>query len=111
MLLDFIGFLLVGRLLVFFLQEFPFDKFFLIGGLFKEGKFLKQLLECDLCLGFWVYSFIAFAFGVDILKDMDINTLILGKVVTGAVASFIVHIFRIGWVTKFGVVIVENEHD
>jgi hypothetical protein len=106
MLLQIIGFLLVGRLLVFILQEFPFHKIF--PALFGEGKFLKQLLDCPLCLGVWVYWFFSILLDIDFIYQMFyIEIPILNNLITGVIASFIVYIFCLGWFVRFGTTIVE----
>jgi len=97
MLLQLVGFLLVGRLAVYLLQKFPFH--------FKEGGFLEQLFLCDLCLGVWLFTGLSFIMHVDFIKDMfGIYVPVINQFLTGAIASFVVHIFRIGWNTKFQIV-------
>jgi len=104
MLLQVIGFLLVGRLVVFVLQKFPFIKIPFIGNLFKEGKFLEQLFGCDLCLGVWVYAFLSYLFQVDFVKDIfGKDIVVINSLITGMIASFVVYIFAIGWNTRFGI--------
>lgn len=108
MLLRFVGFLLVGRLVIFFIQEFPLHKLSFIGNFFSEGKFLKELFDCDLCLGVWIYWFLSIIIGIDVIYDMFCVFIpIIGNLITGMIASFLVHIFRIGWITKFGITVVE----
>jgi hypothetical protein len=94
-------YLLVGKLVVFAIQKFPLDKLFFIGKFFQEGKFLEQLWKCDFCLGFWVYTFLAFAFPVNYLNEY-VNVPILNQALTGLISSFVMHLISIGWKDKFG---------
>lgn len=104
-MLDLLAFLLIGRLATFFLQKFPFSKLWLVGGLFAEGKFLKSLFDCDLCLGFWVFLILSIVFDAYLIQTrIDI----ISSILTGMVASFLVHVFAIGWQTKFGITYLEN---
>ena len=101
-----IGFLLVGRLVVFVLQKFPLQKVIFIGRLFEEGKFLEQLFECDLCLGFWLYSTLSFIYDVNLVTELG-YVVIISNILTGALSTFVVHLLSIGWKNKFGVFLVE----
>ena len=106
MLSQIIGFLLVGRLVIFVLQKFPFRKVIFIGRLFEEGKFLEQLFACDLCLGLWTYFLLALLMKMNIVYELT-SIEVLSQFLTGAIASFLVHIFSLGWHTKFSVIIVQ----
>lgn len=94
-------YLLVGKLIIFAIQKFPFRKLPFIGGLFEEGRFLEQLWGCDFCLGFWVYTLLAFAFPVNYLNEY-VNVPILSQALTGLISSFVMHLISIGWKDKFG---------
>jgi hypothetical protein len=105
MILDFLIFAITGRILIFLFQKFPKEKLPFIGTLFLEGKFLEELFSCDLCLGFWVYFGLAFIFG-DFVPTIDYVP-ILSEFITGAITTFIVHIFSVGWNAKFQNFIIE----
>ena len=108
MLLQLIGFLLVGRLVVFVLQKFPFRKIPFIGRLFEEGKFLEQLFGCSLCLGVWVYATLGYLLRIDLVRDaFGVYIVAVSPLITGMIASFVVYIFEIGWTTRFGVLEVK----
>lgn len=99
-----IGFLLVGRLLVFVLQKFPFRKT-IIGKFFKEGKFLEQLFSCELCLGCYVYAFVGYLLRIDFISELfGVYVIAFNEIMTGIIASFVVYIFAIGWQTRFGII-------
>jgi hypothetical protein len=97
---EFVIFLLVGRLIIWTLQNFPLAKLPSIGVLFGEDKGLAKLVECDFCLGFWVYFGLAFAFKINLL---DFNVAVISEALTGLLAAFIMHIFMIGLKEKFSV--------
>lgn len=95
-------FCFVGRVLVFVLQKFPFRHVWIIGGWWGEGKFLRQLFDCDLCLGVWVYTVLSAVMGMNILYEYVYIPLV-SELITGMTISFIVWIFRNGWETLFRV--------
>lgn len=97
-------YLLIGKLIIFSLQKFPFSKIF--PGLFREGRFLEQLFSCDFCLGFWVYTGLAFLFEMNFLYEY-FDTVFIREVLTGVTASFVMHLLSIGWNDKFGTILVE----
>ena len=99
----FVIYALVGKIIIFLLQKFPKHSLPFIGKLFREGKFLGELFDCDLCLGFWIYSGLAFLLDVNIIGEVPI----LSEFITGAITTFIVHIFSVGWNSKFQNIIIE----
>lgn len=105
MLLQLVVFLLVGRLVIFVLQKFPFQKVPFIGRLFEEGKFLEQLFACSFCLGCWAYAILGHVFSVDIVVELfGVYIVAFNEILTGVIASFVVYIFGIGWQTRFGII-------
>ena len=97
-------YLLIGKLLIYTLQKYPFPDIF--PRLFREGGFLKKLLDCDFCLGFWVYFLMAFVFGMNFFSEY-FYIAIISEGLTGISASFIMHLLSIGWKDKFGTFLVE----
>jgi hypothetical protein len=74
----------------------------------EEIKTIKYLHECDLCLGFWIFTFLAFIFDVDLLYAVgEIHLPMVGEAIVGGITSFLLHIFSIGWREKFHTVIIE----
>ena len=105
MILEFVIYALVGRIIVFLLQKFPKHKLPFIGRrLFREGELLDELFDCDLCLGFWVYFGLAFFVDVNIA---NVDVPVVSEFIAGAVTTFIVHIFSVGWNSKFQNYIIE----
>ena len=68
---------------------------------------LQELVDCDFCLGFWVFSLLAWALGINLLTPVYIP--VFSEAATGLIASFFVHMARIGWTTKFGIVRLGDE--
>ncbi len=73
----------------------------------QKRKTIEYLHECDLCSGVWVYAILAFFMQMDLLSALGFWYVpIICEVVTGAVMSFLVHIFVLGWKARFEVIIV-----
>ena len=102
----------IGKLFIFLIQKSPYSKYFI--SLFRGGgrAFLEELFGCGLCLGFWVYFLLALVFD---WADIDVYIIdvqhahIISAIITGAVTSFIVHVFSVGWKDLFGVFEVGGE--
>jgi len=105
-MLQFVGLALVGKIIIFLLQRFPKHTLPIIGKLFREGKLLDELFACDMCLGVWIYFGLAFLFDVDINGEM-FYVPILSEFIIGMVTSFVVHIFSVGWNSKFQTLVIE----
>ena len=71
-----------------------------------QNNFIKNLLSCDLCWGFWVYGWVSFIMGEVLFRDYYYLP-IFSEVVTGGISSFIVHVFVLGWKSKFEVLVIE----
>lgn len=108
MILSYIVYASIGRLIIFLLQKFPLHDT-LEGMGFSEGKFLHDLFSCDLCLGVWVYTILAFIMQIDILKGWFEPIPIINEIITGAATSFIVHLIRIGWQTEYTETVIKVE--
>ncbi len=88
-----LGYLVLGKVLIYLWQKFPFPKGY---------KIISGLHECDLCSGVWIYFFAALLFRMDLLNLFGLPYYpILNEGITGGVISFVVHIFSVGWKTKF----------
>jgi len=99
-------FALVGKLLIFLFQKFPKPTLPIIGKLFREGRLLDDLFSCDLCLGFWVYSGLAFLFEINLLKEF-FYVPFLSEFISGAIISFIIHLISAGWEAKYQNIVIE----
>jgi len=73
----------------------------------QKIKTIEYLHECDLCSGCWIYFILAIFMQMDLLKVLLFTYVpFVSQFVTGCITSFIVHIFLLGWKSKFEVVIV-----
>ena len=87
--------LLVGRLAIWLIQINGFTQRWL-----KSGGLLRELVDCDLCLGVWVYAGLAGLMRVNLIESGYVP--VVNEVLSGALASFAVHLAVIGWRSKFG---------
>lgn len=72
-------------------------------------KWLKELRACGLCLGTWICFGTYFLFGIGILDGLPQTILvqIANPIITAAISSFIIFLFRLGWQSKYGVYIAK----
>lgn len=97
-------FAVFGKLLIYLWQMFPLP-------VSDKKTYISQLVyklhQCDLCSGVWIYCIIALLFGIDIIQaEFGYTVQIAGALVTGAITSFVVHIFSLGWREKFEVIVI-----
>ena len=85
----FVLFLLIGKLIMFLARKSPY---------FQWGDFLKALLDCELCLGVWVYFLLALVFHLNLFSDY---VPLLSESITGSVMSFVMWLLTEGWNAKF----------
>jgi len=74
--------------------------------LLYRWEYLKQLFECDLCLGVWVYFFLTFLFGINYFYNFTYIP-IISEFIIGAVTSFLMHLITLGWKEKFTILYLE----
>jgi hypothetical protein len=91
----------LGKLLIYLFQKFP-----LAQSLFNRRESLKKLYECDLCLGVWIYFFLALIVGVDKFYEWTYVPVII-EFFIGAVTSFVIHLVSLGWKDKFTILYLE----
>jgi hypothetical protein len=98
-MIDFAGWLLfaaTGRVLVYLWMLFPEPPFV------KLPWYIEKLHRCDLCAGTWVYAILAIALQIDLFGMGNWIT----QAATGAITSYLVHVFMIGLKEKFSPPIV-----
>jgi hypothetical protein len=90
--------ILVGKTCIYTIQKFP---------LVQKIKmpFLNRLFSCPLCLGVWVYFFLAVLFRVALFKSVFYFP-VVSELVTGAIVSLAVHLFSIGFQEVFGTLVI-----
>jgi len=98
---ELVGFLLLGKLSIYLLQIFPPAKKLTQ----RLGQTAQHFFECDLCLGVWVYFILSELFDYSVL---DTPYKLINWFLTGAILSFIAHIFALGWKAKFEPLIISD---
>ena len=98
-MLNLLFFLAAGRLLIWLLQTNG-----LMRSVWAWKPILTELGGCDLCLGFWVYLGLA----VFLPAPFGIWPDAIEAVMLAAIASFAVHLMRLGWQIKFGGVVIDE---
>lgn len=97
MTIEFLALVVLGRVLLYAIQDVA--KNVQLRGL------LKKLVSCDFCLGCWLY------FGLFLVYDQSIVGIphipILSHFLLGILVSLILHVFVIGWKTKFETIVIE----
>ncbi len=88
--------LFLGRLVIYTIQVNHLTQ-----SLFSLHAKLIELRDCDFCLGFWVFGLLAWALGINLIAPVYIP--VLSEALSGLLASFAVHVFRLGWEMKFGI--------
>lgn len=99
MTIEFLLYLLIGRVLIYLGMKFP---------PLAESKIevIKRAWECSECCGVWVYSILSAVMGVCLFRDVFYVPFI-SELSTGGITAIMVHIFVRGWTEKFSVVVIE----
>jgi hypothetical protein len=70
-------------------------------------QWLRELHNCDLCSGVWVYGILSFFTGLDLLEVTGFGYIpLVGAIITGILVSWLVHIFILGWKAKYEIIVV-----
>jgi hypothetical protein len=89
-------YVVTGKLFIYLGQSVPLPK------VLQNIKLIAYWHSCDLCFGVWVYAILAYVWGLNILQIFDFTYVpVISDFITGGFISFLVHIFSIGWRTKF----------
>jgi hypothetical protein len=100
MLEQFIIYAVIGKLFIYTLQKFP-----LIRDI--KNPFFRELFDCDFCLGIWIFFILSCFFNIVLFKEY-LYFPIISQLATGVFTSFLLHLLSIGWINKFGVIVVEK---
>ena len=102
MIVDFFIVAAIGKLGMYLWKKTPYAAW-----LAQKSKFFEKLFGCDLCLGFWVYSLLAWAYQIRVLDGHLHYIPILDEMITGGVMSLVVFLIGLGWFDQFGTYKVE----
>ena len=101
LLAKWILFLLLGKIVIHIFMQFHLPRWL------KKYEWFTKLHECDLCSGTWVYSILSLFTGVDLLEVTGFGYVpLVSAIITGIVVSWLVHIFSLGWKSKYDIVVV-----
>lgn len=93
-----VKFAVFGKILLYLVQNFiPAQD------LAGKSVYVEKLFSCDLCLGTWLFSLLAYLVGYDAFELGERKSPIR-FFLTGAFISFITHLVSIGWRDKFNVI-------
>lgn len=99
MSVSYLIYLIVGKALIFFGMKFAEDNE--IG-----SKFIRKLLSCGLCWGFWVYSLLSLLLGERLFVEFFYIP-VISELATGGIVSLIIHLITLGWREQFEVITIE----
>jgi hypothetical protein len=91
-------FLLSGRLLIFFGNKFIKDN--------TKNKFINNLLSCNLCSGFWIYSLLSWATGYYVFTDWISYVPAVSEIIAGSFSAYLVYLVENGWRALHEVIVV-----
>jgi len=101
-MLDWLVYASLGKLIIHLWMKFYLPDWL------SKFEFLTKLHECGLCSGVWIFIFLAFCMNIDIINLwFYVNVFIVGKVITGMLTSWLVHVFSIGFSELYLTVVVE----
>lgn len=100
--MNLIVFAVVGKLLVWTIQTSGPTR-----RIWKQSELLAEFGECDFCVGCWVYSILAWLFGVNVLSPLTVFYPVLTAIMNGILVSFAVHLASVGWKAKWGYEVIE----
>jgi hypothetical protein len=100
MIEKFVIYAVIGKLFIYTLQKFPYIRDI-------KSLFFRELFSCDFCLGVWIFSILSGLFQVILFKEY-LYFPIVSQIATGVFTSFMLHLISIGWISKFGVIVVEK---
>jgi len=83
----------IGKVLIYFWKKFP------LPAKIEKINNIKQLHECDMCSGFWIYTTLAFLMSVNLLELwFGFGYIVmLSEIITGCVTSYVVHLLSVGF--------------
>jgi len=109
--MNLIAYALIGRLLIWTIQTSTLTLAIkgiakiLTDALVADSDFWDEFWKCDFCIGFWVFLPLTFMFEINIMEPLYF--VFWSEAITALVASFVVHLARLGWTSKWGYEVLE----
>lgn len=100
MIEDLVIYFAVGKVSIYLIQKFPLTQ-----KLSEKSELLEKLFNCQLCLGVWVYTFLALMFGFYWKSFVYIP--VVSELLFGACASFVMWLISLGWNSQFQTIVIE----
>jgi hypothetical protein len=101
--------MLIGKVCIYTIQKFvSTNKLVQQIKIRRLNQFFGSLISCNLCLGTWVYFFLALVFRVALFKS-EFYFPVVSELATGAAISLVVHLFSIGWNEWFGTLVIGDK--
>jgi hypothetical protein len=101
--------MLIGKVCIYTIQKFvSMNKLVEKIKIIWLYQFFSSLISCNLCLGTWVYFFLALVFRVALFKSVFYCP-VISELATGATISLAVHLFSIGWNEWFGTLVIGDK--
>lgn len=102
MVLRFLAFAVMGKVAMYAIRIFPLTEI-----VSSKSRFFAKLVECDFCLGCWVFSILnMLSFHITVYDEF--YSTIIGEIVTGIFVSFLVSLVSEGWKSKFSVIYIDG---
>jgi len=91
----------LGRLLIYLFQSNGITTAFK-ERYTNEDDLLREFVECDLCIGFWVYLILAIFLKSSL--TVGLWPKFVENIVLAGFTTLLVHLIRLGWNSKFAII-------
>jgi hypothetical protein len=92
-------YLAIGALVIFVWRKSPYSKW--IG---QKSKFIQELQDCNLCIGFWFYFLLAIIMQVNVFKEFYIIG--VSQFLSAVVTAFFFYVLHAGWDALFRDIVI-----
>jgi hypothetical protein len=92
-------YLAVGAVLIFVWRKSPYSRW-----LSKKSTFLKELQDCNLCIGFWFYFILAIVMQINIFTEFYL--IVVNQFLSAVVTAFFFYVLHAGWDTLFRNIVI-----
>lgn len=92
-------YLALGIVLIFVWRKTPYARW--IG---SKSSFIKELQDCNLCIGFWFYFVLAIVMKVNVFSEWYIIG--VSQFLSAVITAFFYYVFSAGWETLFRDIVI-----